>query len=521
MVTTAREIFKNLLGKYQDWGLSIIPITYMGKNPLVPWKEYQERRPQVGELREWFWDDGTPKNIGIVCGKVSGNLVALDFDSEDKWAEWLKSWDEDKWGSIYDVTPVVETDRGYHVYLRTQSPVSKAKANGIDIQGEGSCIVAPPSIHPSGKEYQLINSDIDRILEVKDLAEVGIEVKRASNELERIVRGATEGERNDAAFKVARIFRDNGISLATCKQFLATWNEQNAPPLPARELEETIGSAFSGERGLTQSVREFVTQTHGTFSVRQLDDELGITSRQKQQRKTILARLAREGLIERQKVGYYRVKESALPDMDWRNADTNSGLDIRLPFEIHQLVEIYPKNIIIIAGTTNAGKTALLLNFIKLNMHQFEIHYFTSELSEQELSKRISKFGNGIEWQFHPHERNSNFDSVIIPDAVNIIDYLEPPSGEYYAIADQITAIYNRLTTGIAFIAIQKKRKAKLGRGAEFSEERARLYLSMDNGILEIIKAKNRRTKVNPNGRVYTFKLIDGCQFVDVKLESD
>lgn len=170
-----------------------------------------------------------------------------------------------------------------------------------------------------------------------------------------------------------------------------------------------------------------------------------------------------------------------------------------------------------------AGKTALLLNFIKLNMHQFKIHYFTSELSEQELSKRISRFDDGIEWRFHPHERNSDFDSVIISDAVNIIDYLEPPSGEYYAIADQITAIHNRLTTGIAFIAIQKKRKAELGRGAEFSEERARLYLSMDSGRLKIIKAKNWRTEVNPNGMVYAFKLVDGCKFVDIKneVESD
>lgn len=516
----AREIFNSLLRKYQDWGLSIIPIVYKTKTASAPWREYQEHRPGVGELAEWF-SDSEPKNIGIVCGKVSGNLAVLDFDKEDKWAEWLTNWDEDRWGSIYETTPVIETGRGYQVYLRTRYPTPKARLDGIDIQGEGSYIVAPPSIHPSGKEYQLINPDIDRILEVKDLAELGIEVKRVSNELERTLEGTREGERNESAFKLARLLRDNGVSLESCKEFLAAWNERNAPPLPARELEETIGSAFSGERGLTQSVREFVTQTHGTFSVRQLDDELGITSRQKQQRKTILARLVREGLIERQKIGCYRIKEPSLPDMDWQNADTNSGLDIKLPFDIHELVEVYPGNILVIAGTTNAGKTAMLLNFIKLNMHEFEIHYFTSELSKQELSKRISRFGNGIEWQFHPHERNSNFDSVIISDAVNIIDYLEPPSGEYYAIADQITAIHNRLTTGIAFIAIQKKRKAELGRGAEFSEERARLYLSMDSGRLKIVKAKNWRTEVNPNGKVYTFKLVDGCNFVDIKVASD
>jgi hypothetical protein len=271
------------------------------------------------------------------------------------------------------------------------------------------------------------------------------------------------------------------------------------------------------EKSLAKAIRDFISKTQGTFSTTQLDNELGIVGKAKENRRVTLWRLIEDGLIERVKPGYYRVKEPALPDMEWQNADTTSGLDIKLPFDIHNLVEIYPKNILVIAGTTNAGKTAYLLNFVKDNMQRWDIHYFTSELSEQELKKRISKFGDGIGWQFHAHERNSNFDGVIIPDAINIIDYLEPPSGEYFAIGDQIKAIHDRLATGIAFIAIQKKTKTELGRGAEFSEERARLYLSMDPGKLKIVKAKNWRTAVNPNGMLYTFKLTDGCRFIHIE----
>jgi hypothetical protein len=166
------------------------------------------------------------------------------------------------------------------------------------------------------------------------------------------------------------------------------------------------------EKGLAQLIRDFVSKTQGTFSTSQLDNELGIVGKDKENRRVILWRLCDEGLIERPKPGHYRVKEPALPDMEWQNADNSCGLDIRLPFEIHDLVEIYPRNILVVAGTTNAGKTAYLLNFIKDNMQRWDIHYFTSELSEQELKKRINKFGDGIDWQFHPHERNSNFDSV-------------------------------------------------------------------------------------------------------------
>ena len=268
---------------------------------------------------------------------------------------------------------------------------------------------------------------------------------------------------------------------------------------------------------MAQAIRDFIGKIQGTFSTSQLDNELGIVGKAKSNRRVILWRLIEEGRIERVKTGYYRVKEASLPDMEWQNADNTSGLDIKLPFGIHNWVEIYPKNILVIAGTTNAGETAYLLNFIKDNMQRWDIHYFTSELSEQELKKRISKFGDGIDWQFHAHERNNNFDGVITPEAINIIDYLEPPSGEYFAIGDQIKAIHERLTTGIAFIAIQKKRKTELGRGAEFSEERARLYLSMDAGKLKIVKAKNWRTEPNPNGTIYTFKLINGCKFIDIE----
>ena len=58
----------------------------MGKNcpncSIDSWEEYQRRIATDEELRRWF-SDGRQTNIGIVCGKVSGNLVVVDFDSED------------------------------------------------------------------------------------------------------------------------------------------------------------------------------------------------------------------------------------------------------------------------------------------------------------------------------------------------------------------------------------------------------------------------------------------------------
>ena len=58
-------------------------IPLKGKTPPARfrWKEYQERRATLDEIRNWFGQNGE-YNIGIVTGEVSG-LVVVDCDSEE------------------------------------------------------------------------------------------------------------------------------------------------------------------------------------------------------------------------------------------------------------------------------------------------------------------------------------------------------------------------------------------------------------------------------------------------------
>jgi len=176
---------------------------------------------------------------------------------------------------------------------------------------------------------------------------------------------------------------------------------------------------------------------------------------------------------------------------------------------------MYPKNIAVIAGSPNAGKTAFLLNTIKLNMAKHIIHYYSSEMGAEELKLRLSKFDDGAKWVFDARERSTNFADVIYPDDINIIDYIEIVSGEFYMIGQELRTIFDKLRKGIAIIALQKKKGAELGRGAEFSLEKPRLYLSMDSGLLKIIKAKNWAVEGNnPNGVEFKFSLVNGAKFV-------
>ncbi len=262
----------------------------------------------------------------------------------------------------------------------------------------------------------------------------------------------------------------------------------------------------------------WIDDTTGTFNVVDIDMDLGFkTPEAKNYRRVTLHRLMKDNYIESlgKRTGNYRkilIEESRI---DWRNADINNTFDIELPFNIHNMVNIYPKNIIVVAGAPNAGKTGFFLNIVKDNMQKHDIFYFSSEMAEQEFKVRLSKFNDVKEddWRFTPLSRSRDFADVIRPDDLNIIDYFEV-SDNFYTIGDEFKKIYEKLNNGIAIIAIQKKKGAEYGRGAEFALEKPRLYITMDHGELKIVKAKNwKNPEVNPSAHTYNFTLAAGCKF--------
>ena len=295
---------------------------------------------------------------------------------------------------------------------------------------------------------------------------------------------------------------------------------------PAR-VEEMLTTAYKGEsvpeKSLAKEIRAWVVSSSGDFLSSQVVKDLNLSSRvDKKNLSKVLGRLVNEGLIERvsSKHGCFRRIERDAQLLDWRSADASTVLDLKWPFGLERLANLFPGNIIVVAGAPNAGKTALLLNLIRLNMTKHQITYFSSEMGPEELKLRLRNFEDlsPDDWNFGAYDRSSNFADVIQPNAVNIIDYLEVTT-DFYKVGGEIKAIHDKLDKGLAVIALQKKRGAELGRGAEFSLEKPRLYLSMDDGELKVIKAKNwgeesKETGQNPNGKVFYFSLVGGCKFV-------
>jgi hypothetical protein len=271
-------------------------------------------------------------------------------------------------------------------------------------------------------------------------------------------------------------------------------------------------------------VRKWASAIPGTFKVSDLDAELGIKDKDdKLQRTAILEQMCKEGFLERvgQQRGAYRVKDSKAKVLSL-DAPAEPEVKMWLPFGLQNNVRIQQKNIIIIAGETNAGKTSMMMNMAFMQRRHSHCTYMCSEMNGAELADKTASYGAKEEWDHCTFlERTRNFHDTIVPDGINYIDYLEIYDN-FFAIGEDIRKIYDALTTGVAVIAIQKATGTDLGRGGAFTIEKARLSISlyshgkMLDGIIgsaKVTKAKNIRSGWNPDGREIFYTLRGGYYF--------
>jgi len=334
-----------------------------------------------------------------------------------------------------------------------------------------------------------------------------------------------DGHRDQGLFVIALSLFKGGMSYAEVNYIISHLAASCQPtPFPQKDAEIKIESAYKryirAERNITDEVREWVMTSSGLFMTSDVHKELELASRDlKKQANEACRRLEEKGLLAKcgRKRGCYRLIEAESPIIDFMNADISQVYDLRFPFNLQQYVNIYPKNVIVVAGASNAGKTAFMLNLVRMNMDRHKIEYFSSEMGPEEMKLRLLKFDDLRlkDWKFHPRERSSNFADAIVPDSINIIDYLEV-NKDFYEVGGEIKGIFDRLNKGLAIIAIQKKTGVDTGRGGEFTLEKPRLYLAMDSGTIKIVKGKNwANNEINPNGLLWKFKLVGGAKFIE------
>ena len=183
----------------------------------------------------------------------------------------------------------------------------------------------------------------------------------------------------------------------------------------------------TAERNLAEEVREWIDfAADGVFAIGDIMQSLRLSGRLDEQNVSqILRRLVSEEKIERtgERRGVFRPIESVCERI-MLTEDVSPGVDIKYPFGLERLVKTYPKNIVVVAGEPDAGKTAFLLNLAYLNRAK-RVCYFSSEMGKDELVARCKKFNQPLEqWSTEFFDRAGDFHDVIQPDDINIIDFL-------------------------------------------------------------------------------------------------
>ena len=530
---------------YKSQGFSVIPVG-KDKKPFIQWQRYQKEAASEQQIKTW-WTQWPDANVGIVTGTISG-LAVIDIDTD----EGRQAIQEHIPDSL--VIPVVNTPSGgQHYYFKcTDEKLSNNSRTvvGCDLRANGGYVLAPPSTNGTGKAYtwqeglsihQVALPDLpsdylffvskknayinNSIISFKENVST-LDKNSCQQNLTKLTsanRMFCEGTRDNDLFNVANCLVKGGMPRDRILQVIDNLAKKCCnPPFPENAVPIKIRSALDRadrkELHITDDFREWVLLTSGDFLLTDAIKDLHLLTRAEKQNLYVAAdRLCKEELIEKygNKRGQYRRVESKVEDIDFLSADTKE-IKLDLPFNIDEFVNIYPRNIIIIAGSPDSGKTAFLLNTARLNMYNHQISYFSSEMAEQELKLRLSKFKDieikeftKVKWL----ERASNFADVVRPDGINIIDYLEVHE-DFWRVGGMIREVFDKLKKGIAIIAIQKDKHKEHGLGATRGLEKARLYLTMNPGELTIIKAKNWRDPlINPNGMTLNFKLYQGCKF--------
>jgi len=146
---------KRAATEYLEAGVCTLPVNGNVKRPAVSWKQYQSRLPTPDESSDWW-----PKfpRLCVVCGAVSGNMEAIDFDVSGllygPWCDLL----QDRVPEVVDKLFIEKTPSGgVHAVYCCEEPVdgslklaSIRKEDGslecaIETRGEGGLIVCAPS----------------------------------------------------------------------------------------------------------------------------------------------------------------------------------------------------------------------------------------------------------------------------------------------------------------------------------------------------------------------------------------
>ena len=217
-------------------------------------------------------------------------LIVIDEDlDEDK---GLNGYEEvSEWERINGALPATVqciTGRGgYHLYYQYDGTDIKNRAgilDGVDVRGEGGYVIAPPSMHPNGTEYQWEDAP-DEV----DLAPIDATVRKflfGENEKTRAAADfklpdrIQSGERNDTLFRLACSMQSQGLPDAAIMAALEQTNQTACDePVSDAELTTIVESALRYQKGELRTISKDMPVWREPKLAMMLDKDGNVTDR--------------------------------------------------------------------------------------------------------------------------------------------------------------------------------------------------------------------------------------------------
>jgi Bifunctional DNA primase/polymerase, N-terminal len=101
---------------------------------------------------ESWWGSTPLANVGVVTGAMS-RIVVIDIDPRHGGDENLVELQQ-TYAQLPETPMVLTGGGGQHFYFSSTEPLPACQLGpGLDFQAEGRLVVAPPSLHASGRQY--------------------------------------------------------------------------------------------------------------------------------------------------------------------------------------------------------------------------------------------------------------------------------------------------------------------------------------------------------------------------------
>lgn len=215
----------------------------IGKHPMSGgWQK--EATTDEKKITAW-WKKHPEANIGLATGEGSG-LIVLDIDGSEGEATVAARG--------HEPTVVVTTGKGRQLYFKYPGEKVRNKVGSypqLDSRGDGGYVVAPGSLHHTGRLYAFDPSFHPDKTKLALAPQWWLEVVLDSSTTpapgsggsEPVTKKVRKGSRNSQLASMAGGLRDKGLSVESIKVCLLDHNKNHCdPPLDEDEVEQIAKS---------------------------------------------------------------------------------------------------------------------------------------------------------------------------------------------------------------------------------------------------------------------------------------